>query len=93
MGIPKRLEARLAWLEYRREARKEAPNKSRRPTTLLELMRSPEYLRLHELYEGVWVDGGSFEDIPEEDRYPVLWEAVCEVLPHFLTSKTYGRSD
>ena len=87
MGIPKRLEARLAWLEYRREARKVAHSKPPRTTTLSEIMRSPEYLRLHELYENVWVDGGSLEDIPEEDRYPELWKALCEVLPLFVTHK------
>ena len=67
MGISKRLQARLARLEASVEALSdlEAEQEAER-----------EWKRLSELHFLTWATGGSFEDIPEKDRYPVMWEGV-----------------
>ena len=61
MRIPEHLVGRLARLEAR-----------------VESLRDPEAeregKRLHLLYHYTWLDGGSLEDIPEEDRDPQLWK-------------------
>ncbi len=43
-----------------------------------------ESKRLSQLHGATWLDGGSFEDIPEEDRDRELWERVCDLGPVLL---------
>ena len=72
MGIPQRLQARLARLEAKVEALSdlEAEQEAER-----------EWKRLFELHFLTWATRGSFEDIPEKDRYPELWESVVSTGP------------
>jgi len=43
-----------------------------------------ESKRLSQLHGATWLDGGSFEDIPEEDRDRELWELHCSYGPVLL---------
>jgi hypothetical protein len=43
-----------------------------------------ESKRLRELHYLTWLDEGSFEDIPEEDRDRELWELHCSYGPVLL---------
>jgi hypothetical protein len=70
VGIPKHLEARLARLEARKEARRKSPH----DPTLYELAGSPEFDRLLKLYDHTWNTGGFLKDLPEGDRSTELWE-------------------
>ena len=71
MGIPKPLKARLPQLEARVECLPDP-----------EAEREKE--RLYELHGATWLDGSSFEDIPEEDRDRELWEFHCNYGPVLL---------
>ena len=50
-----------------------------------------ESKRLRELHYLTWLDGGSFEDIPEEDRDRKVWEAHCNFGPVLLKLIWKGR--
>ena len=71
MGSLKSLEARLARLEARVAA---IPDPEERDA-------STERWILH---VDTWSLGGSFEDIPEKDRDPIMWEDVAKYGPAFL---------
>jgi len=67
----KHLEARLARLEVNFES-------------LGDLAEGQEKKSLLELHIQTWLFGGSFEDIPEKERDPELWEFSCEYGPVWL---------
>jgi hypothetical protein len=71
VGIRKQLEARLTRLEARVRGL---------PDPEAEWERE----RLVELHYETWSLGGSFEDIPQKDRDPELWETASEYGPVFL---------
>ena len=71
MGIPQRLQARLARLEAKVEA-------------LPDLEAELEWKTPLELHFLTWATRGSFEDIPEKDRDPEMWEFFCKHGPLFL---------
>ena len=74
MGSLKRLEKRLACLEARvGGAPNEGGQKMRYRTC-----------NLYELHVHTWATGRSFEDIPEKDREPSLWEEASKYGPVFL---------
>ena len=39
---------------------------------------------MSQLHGATWLDGGSFADIPEEDRDRELWEQACDLGPVLL---------
>ena len=71
MAIPKPLKARLAQLEAR-------------VASLPDREAERESKRLYELHFLTWATRGSFEDIPEKERDPEMWESVVEYGPIFL---------
>ena len=75
MGISKGLQARLARLEAKVEAL---------PDPVAEQEAELERARLFELHWLTWATGGSFEDIPEKDRDPEIWESVLRYGPILL---------
>ena len=75
MGIPQRLQARLARLEASVEAL---------PGPVAEQAAERERERLFELHMVTWSTRGSFEDIPEKDRDLEMWELFCEHGPLIL---------
>ena len=68
MGNLKSLEVRLARLEARVAAIPDPEEQEASAKMLL-------------LHHDVWLLGGSFEDIPEEDRDPSIWEFVLKYGP------------
>ena len=68
----KHLEARLARLEA---SVRSIPDRAE---------EEQEKKKLLERHIHVWFSGGSFEDIPEKERDPELWEFSCEYGPVWL---------
>jgi hypothetical protein len=64
VAIPKRVEARLVRLEASVKA-------------LPDPAAEREKERVSKLHYWTWLLGGPFEDIPEKDRDPELWEQAC----------------
>jgi len=73
MGSLKKLRARLARLEARKGG-------SSNPGT----PKTPSTDHLHVLHVHTWATGAAFEDIPEKDRYPELWETALRYGPLYL---------
>ena len=71
MRIPKHLVERLARLEAR-------------VASLPDPEAEREKERVFGLHHLTWLDGGSFEDIPEKDRDRELWEQACYYGPALL---------
>ena len=80
MGIPKRVEARLARLEASVKA-------------LPDPEAEQEKERVFRLHQATWLEEGSFEDIPEKDRDPELWEFNCKYGPTILEMIEKGLLD
>jgi hypothetical protein len=80
VGIPKRVEARLARLEASVKALPD-PEAER------------ERERVFRLHQATWLEEGSFEDIPEKDRDPELWEFNCKYGPTMLEAIWEGVLD
>ena len=80
MGIPKRVEARLARLEASVKALPD-PEAER------------ERERVFRLHQATWLEEGSFEDIPKKDRDPGLWEFNCKYGPTMLEAIWEGVLD
>ena len=72
MSSLKRLEARLARLEVTFKDLGDLAKKEQEQKSLLER-------HIH-----TWLFGGSFEDIPEEERDLELWEFCCDYVPVWL---------
>jgi len=71
MTIPKQLKARLEKLEAR-------------VAHLPDREAEQESERLFELHFLTWATRGFFEDIPEKQRHPGMWESVVEYGPMSL---------
>ena len=71
MGNLKALEARLARLEAR-------------VATIPDPKEQNASTQGWILHVDTWFLGGSFEDIPEKDRDPIMWEDVAKYGPAFL---------
>ena len=71
MGVSKHLKARLARLEAS-------------VASLPDLQAERERERVALLHSETWLDGGSYEDIPEKDRNASLWETYCRYGHVFL---------
>jgi len=54
------------------------------PDPVAEQEAELERARLFELHWLTWATGGSFEDIPEKDRDPEIWESVLRYGPILL---------
>jgi hypothetical protein len=72
MRSRKGLEARLARLEASFKGLPDLAKEEQEKKSLLEL------------HIQTWLAGGSFEDIPEKERDPELWEFCCEYGPSWL---------
>ena len=80
MGISKQLKARLARLEASVDA-------------LPDPQAERERERLGALHWTTWVEGNSFEDLPEKDRDPQLWDTYCRYGRVFLEMIEEGLLD